>query len=581
MRCRDGAWCEEGDGETGSDQPQDESCRIRLERNVALQTRRGERRIALCPTGRPRGKIREDLSGEIPQHRIAPDEPMSARKSDHETFAGERAHLHSRRDAVLVQPEERDVKISALHGGDEGVAVSDPKLYPHGRMRGTEPHEQSRQIHGRDRRDHSEPERSDDVARSRCGVFPGCIRGGNRDPRLPDEGLPRLGEPYTSAGPREEPLSDLTLQRRDLMAQRRLGDEAALRCTSEARGIGHLDDVTQLLKVHTLMIAVHGCGDNYVLDSSTRFGQAGSMNRLTILLITALAPIAWGTTYLVTTELLPVGHPMFAGLLRSLPAGLIAVAVSRTLPRGGWWFKSFALGALNIGAFFPLLFLAAERLPGGVAAAVAGVQPLIVLSLGTLVLKERIRPMTAAAAVAGAGGVALVVLGPAARLDALGILAALGGVTATALGMILTKRWGRPVGVGPVGYAGWQLAAGGLLQLPLTLLVEGTPASIDSGAVLGYLWLATAGGIIAYTLWFRGIQKLPMIASGLLALLSPVVATLLGTLVAGESFTPIQAVGFAIALLALIGGQLSVRPAQNLQPPLVDPNAATALTVGR
>ena len=305
------------------------------------------------------------------------------------------------------------------------------------------------------------------------------------------------------------------------------------------------------------------------------------MNRLTIVLITALAPIAWGTTYLVTTELLPVGHPMFAGLLRSLPAGLIAVAISRTLPRGGWWLKSFALGALNIGAFFPLLFLAAERLPGGVAAAVAGVQPLIVLGLGALVLQERIRPMTAAAAVAGAGGVALVVLGPAAQLDALGILAALGGVTATALGMILTKRWGRPAGVGPIAYAGWQLSAGGLLLLPLTLLVEGTPASIDSGAVLGYLWLATAGGIIAYTLWFRGIQKLPVIASGLLALLSPVVATLLGTLVAGESFTPIQAIGFAIVLLALIGGQFFARPARTPQPPLADPIAAPALTVGR
>lgn len=305
------------------------------------------------------------------------------------------------------------------------------------------------------------------------------------------------------------------------------------------------------------------------------------MNRLTIVLITALAPIAWGTTYLVTTELLPVGHPMFAGLLRSLPAGLLAVAISRTLPRGGWWLKSFVLGALNITAFFPLLFLAAERLPGGVAAAVAGAQPLIVLSLGALVLKERIRPMTAAAAVTGAGGVALIVLGPAARLDALGILSALGGVTATGLGMILTKRWGRPVGVGPVAYAGWQLSAGGLLLLPLALLIEGTPASISGEAVLGYLWLATAGGIIAYALWFSGIQKLPVIAPGLLALLSPVVATLLGTLVAGESFTPVQAIGFGTALLALIGGQFFARPARTAQPPLADPVAATVLTVGR
>ncbi|MBO9626918.1 MAG: EamA family transporter [Microbacterium sp.] len=284
------------------------------------------------------------------------------------------------------------------------------------------------------------------------------------------------------------------------------------------------------------------------------------MSRIGILLLTALAPMAWGTTYLVTTELLPPGHPLFAGLLRALPAGLIAIAAGRALPRGAWWAKAMILGILNIGAFFPLLFLAAERLPGGVAAAVAGVQPLIILALGSLVLRDRIRPLTAAAAAAGAGGVALVVLGPAARLDAVGIFAAIGGVTSTAVGMILTKRWGRPSGVGPVAYAGWQLTAGGLFLLPLTLLVEGVPSQIDGGAALGYLWLGTVGGLLAYTLWFRGIQQLPVIAPGLLALLSPVVATVLGAAVAGESFTGVQIVGMAVVLLALVGGQLAARP---------------------
>lgn len=281
------------------------------------------------------------------------------------------------------------------------------------------------------------------------------------------------------------------------------------------------------------------------------------MKRTSVVLLTALAPLSWGTTYLATTELLPAGHPLLAGLLRALPAGLIALMIGRTLPSGGWWLKSLLLGSLNIGAFFPLLFLAAERLPGGVAAAVAGAQPMIILGMSALVLRDRIRPLTAAAAVAGTGGVALVVLGPAAQLDALGILAALGGVTATALGMILTKRWGRPAGVGPVAYAGWQLTAGGLVLLPLTLLLEGVPDTIDGGSVLGYVWLGSVGGLLAYTLWFRGIQLLPVIAPGLLALLSPVVATLLGTLVAGESFTPLQALGIALVLVALVVGQLT------------------------
>lgn len=140
------------------------------------------------------------------------------------------------------------------------------------------------------------------------------------------------------------------------------------------------------------MIPIHGWRDNNVLDSCTSPADAGNVNRIGLTLTTALAPIAWGTTYLVTSELLPAGHPLLAGLLRSLPAGLLALLFARRLPHGSWWARAFILGALNIGAFFPLLFLAAERLPGGVAAAVAGAQPLIVLILGALVLGERIRP---------------------------------------------------------------------------------------------------------------------------------------------------------------------------------------------
>ncbi|GAA2918880.1 putative blue pigment (indigoidine) exporter [Microbacterium keratanolyticum] len=283
------------------------------------------------------------------------------------------------------------------------------------------------------------------------------------------------------------------------------------------------------------------------------------MNRASTIALTALAPITWGTTYLVTTEMLPAGHPLFAALIRALPAGLIALAIGRALPQGTWWFRAGVLGILNIGAFFPLLFLAAERLPGGAAAAVAGVQPLILLPLGALVLQDRPRITAVIAAAAGTTGVALIVLGPASRLDTLGIVAAIAGVGATAAGIILTKKWGRPPRVGAVAYAGWQLTAGGLFLLPLTLGLEGVPQTIDTPAVVGYVWLAAVGGFASYTLWFRGIQLLPVVIPGLLVLLSPIVATLLGVFVAGESFTIIQGLGLALVAAALIAGPFAAR----------------------
>ncbi|OIJ92369.1 EamA family transporter [Streptomyces colonosanans] len=272
--------------------------------------------------------------------------------------------------------------------------------------------------------------------------------------------------------------------------------------------------------------------------------------------VTALAPISWGTTYAVTTQLLPPGHPLFAGLMRALPAGLIALAITRVLPRGDWWWKAAILGALNIGAFFPLLFLAAERLPGGVAATLGAAQPLMVAGLAVAVLRDRPTAWRLTWGVIGLAGVGLVVLGPGARLDAVGVLAGLGGTATMAVGVVLTKRWGRPAGVGPLTLAGWQLTIGGLLLLPLTLAVEGVPQQIDAGAVGGYLWLGSMGGLIAYMVWFRGIGRLPVGASAPLVLLSPLVATVVGTML-GESLNLLQVLGFVLALAAMLAAQLN------------------------
>ncbi|MFD8612267.1 EamA family transporter [Streptomyces sp. NPDC059631] len=279
----------------------------------------------------------------------------------------------------------------------------------------------------------------------------------------------------------------------------------------------------------------------------------------TTLALTALAPASWGTTYAVTTELLPPGHPLFAGLMRALPAGLLALALTRVLPRGAWWGKAAVLGVLNIGAFFPLLFLAAERLPGGVAATLGAAQPLLVAA----VLRDRPTAWRLAWGVIGVIGIGLVVLGPQAGLDTVGVVAGLGGTATMAAGVVLTKRWGRPEGVGPLALAGWQLTAGGLLLLPLTLAVEGVPRHLDAAAAGGYLWLGSMGGLIAYTLWFRGIGRLPVGASAPLVLLSPLVAAVVG-LALGESLSLLQVLGFLLALAALLAAQL--RPPARLAP---------------
>ncbi|MES9522271.1 EamA family transporter [Streptomyces capoamus] len=275
-----------------------------------------------------------------------------------------------------------------------------------------------------------------------------------------------------------------------------------------------------------------------------------------VIAVTALAPVSWGTTYAVTTEFLPPDRPLFTALMRALPAGLLLLALTRVLPRGTWWAKAAVLGALNIGAFFPLLFVAAYRLPGGMAAVVGSAGPLFVVGLSALLLGQRPRPRTLLAGLVAAFGVSLVVLKGAGALDLVGVLAALASTAAMATGTVLTKRWGRPEGVGPLALTGWQLTAGGLLIAPVAVLAEGAPPALDGRAAGGYLYLALANTAVAYWLWFRGIGRLTATQAGFLGPLSPLTAAVVGWAALGQALTPLQVAGMALAFAATLAGQL-------------------------
>lgn len=291
-------------------------------------------------------------------------------------------------------------------------------------------------------------------------------------------------------------------------------------------------------------------------------------NRVALILVTAIAPSLWGTTYLVTTELLPPERPLLAAVLRALPAGLLLLAITRRLPQGIWWWRALVLGALNIGAFLALLYVAAYRLPGGVAATVGALQPLVAALLSTGLLGEKLTRRTLLAALAGVVGVSLLVLRADARLDAWGVAAALGGALVMATGVVLSKRWTSPAPL--LATTGWQLVAGGLLLVPVAWIVEGAlPASLSFANVAGYTYLTLIGAALAYALWFRGLRGLSATNVTFLGLLSPVVATGLGWLVLDQRLSPAQIVGALIVLGALITAQTKKKKSSTPPAPVV------------
>ncbi|WNI22696.1 EamA family transporter [Streptomyces sp. ITFR-16] len=270
-------------------------------------------------------------------------------------------------------------------------------------------------------------------------------------------------------------------------------------------------------------------------------------------LVTAVAPVAWGTNYYVTHAYLPAGTPLYGAAIRALPAGLLLLALRRERPHGSWWWKAAVLGVLNMGGFFALVYAAAQLLPTSTASTIMATSPVAMMLIAWALVAERpgLRPLLGAAA--GIGGVGLMLLTGAVAADVRGVLASVAAMLMSSLGYILTKRWG--TGTDVLASTSWQLVAGGLLLLPLAVAVEGAPPALDGPAVLGFGYVTVVATALAFAAWFAGLRRLPAATVGLVGLLNPVTGVLLGTAVAGEALTLRQICGLVLVLAGILLGR--------------------------
>lgn len=270
-------------------------------------------------------------------------------------------------------------------------------------------------------------------------------------------------------------------------------------------------------------------------------------------LVTAIAPIAWGSSYYVTQEWLPADHPLWGAVIRALPAGVLMLLIVRTLPRGSWWWKSFVLGTLNVGAFFVVIYIAAQLLPSSIATVLMATSPVVMMVLAWAIISERPHILSAVGAVLGFIGVSAMLLTGGSSIDPIGVLAALSAMIMSSVGFVLTKKWAKDVPVLPL--TAWQLMAGGLVVVPFALVFEGVPPALGATEIAAFAYLAILATAIAYWAWFTGLKHLNAGAVGLIGLLNPVVGVLLGTIVAAEVLGPLQVVGIAVVLLGILVGQ--------------------------
>ena len=244
----------------------------------------------------------------------------------------------------------------------------------------------------------------------------------------------------------------------------------------------------------------------------------------------ALASVIWGTSYICITQLLP-HNPVFIAAVRALGGGIPLLLLSPRLPSRDWWGKIVLLGTLNCGVFFAFVFIAAERLPGGVAGTLQSLGPVFTVLIAWPLLGQSPSPVRLASVVAGAIGVMLLLTTGKVSLDWIGTVTGIGAALSLALGGVLLNRWGRPAPL--VVFTAWQLVVGGAELAVLAAITGDVPASFSSTNVLGVVYIALVGTSLAYALWFHGIEGAGAPAVAPFFLLIPIVAFALDAVVRG------------------------------------------------
>jgi len=269
--------------------------------------------------------------------------------------------------------------------------------------------------------------------------------------------------------------------------------------------------------------------------------------------------LVWGSTYLAIRYAVETIPPLVtAGIRHTLAGGiLLAWACARGYrPRREHWIA----GAI-VGAFFFLighgtLHWAEQHVASGLAALLIATEPMFILVLAWMSGQQRISRLSALGLVCGVVGVAVLtgveLNGNAQSLP--GMIAVLIGSLSWAAGVVISPKVKLPTDA--LARTAVPLVCGAVMLL-ITAGATGefhhlhwSALSLRSTLGLGYL--IVFGSIVAFTAYTWLLQRFPPTLVATHTYANPVVAVLLGWLLASEPLTPRVVLASAAILGAIV-----------------------------
>ncbi|WP_127501001.1 DMT family transporter [Actinoplanes solisilvae] len=229
---------------------------------------------------------------------------------------------------------------------------------------------------------------------------------------------------------------------------------------------------------------------------------------------------------------------------------VLLVLTRRPFPAGrAAWTRVVVLGVLA-ALFQASYFAAVARTSVSLATLLTiGASPVLVLLVEAVTGRRRLTPKVVAATGLALAGLTLLVGRPQGDLDLAGagfaLLAAAGFATMTLVAA-------RPVdGLDELAATGFGFTLGSIILAPL-VLVGGLTFTASPAAVGLLLVLGLGPTAIAYAAYFRGLRTEPAGTAALMALLEPLVGTVLAVLILGDRLGLAGSIGAALLIVALV-----------------------------
>jgi drug/metabolite transporter (DMT)-like permease len=293
----------------------------------------------------------------------------------------------------------------------------------------------------------------------------------------------------------------------------------------------------------------------------------GSSARLSLGVLAAFAGIyiIWGTTYLAIAFAVHTMPPFISGVARFALAGLLMYAWLRARnprPFAGVNIPMMALtGVLLSGIGNGFVIWAQQGIPSGIAALIVASVPVLVLIFDWAFFSKRAPTKQAlfgiAVAIAGVATIVMHTRTLSGNAQPMYVLAMLIATTGWSFGTLVQKRAATAATV--LSFTCGQMLFGAAAQLFLSLVTgewsRFDPSAVSWQGMVAILYLVVFGSIIGLNcyLWLLTRVAAPKVAT--YALVNPVVALILGSVVLGERVTLLAMVA---AVLVLVGVALIV-----------------------